>query len=161
MIDQFDFKPYGFGWATMTFVSHTKEQVDMTISRYWNEPLPELIDALCRLLNGGSRFEVVDTEGDNYNFTLILSEVIPGLIRIEVLENAYFDVLDTLEDRVPLAIFSAYDDIPTFCATIVDGLERLVEEMGLEQYKEKWGTDFPVEKLAMLKEAIRELNRSK
>ena len=157
MIEQFNYAITGLGWAEMTLMSNTGEKSAITIS-YCNEPLPELLDALCRLLNKGSRFELIEMTGDNYNFALILSEIIPGLTRIEVLEDAYFEVLDTLKERVPVATYTAYDETYRLCYEVLCGQERLVKNMGPEQYKKQWRSDFPIEKLAELKEALRQFN---
>ena len=154
MIDQFDYKITGVGWAEMTFVSHTGDKVVITIS-YCCEPLPGLLDALCRLQRDESRFEVIEMGGDNYDFTLVLCEVAAGILRIEVLEYAYFDVLDPDEDRVPIPLFTAYDRTCSICECVLGNLEDLVRNMGLEEYKEKWCTAFPVEKLTALKDAMR------
>lgn len=158
MISTFEYTITGTGWAEIKLTGHNNDAVTITAS-YIGDPLPHIIDAICRLFKKESRLEVIEIIGENTSSALIFSELHPGLLRTEVIENAHFDVYDTIEARPLPPAFTSFDETYLVVYEIYRGLENLLKAVNPAKYKDKWGHDFPVEKFETLKMLIKEANK--
>lgn len=149
MLTVFDYRLTGTGWAEMV-LSNDVQQARVHVS-YMSEPLPELLQALMRMLKGQSVFERVNFDNEGSEYDLLLTKI-DCVLRIEIIENAYFVVLDPdMDDRCPMPVFTTYTYLRDFCEEVVRGLRKLLATMGAAGYNELWASDpFPEEDLNAL-----------
>jgi len=155
MLTQFDYQVKGVGWAYLDMATE-ETQVSIRIS-YICEPLPLLLKAVARLLLGETPFAIINFRGENMDHDLALTEIEPGILRIEVFGDAYFTTMEP-EERTPMPILTAYDRTYSFAWDILQKFETLIRKMTPEKYEESWCSPFPTGELKQLKDAISVFN---
>lgn len=150
MLDNFEFRLTGTGWAEL-FLAGDNKTATVTLS-YVYDSLPDLLTALKRIEDGESVFEKVFFDGET-TVTDMLLTILDGLLRIELIEDAYFDQMESYEEnRCPMPIFTTYTHDFIAIELLVDSLRDLLSKMTLEEYREKWVEyPFPLEELNNLR----------
>ena len=146
MLKTLDYTITGTGWAEMV-IGDDDGWVSITIS-YICDPIEEIIDALIRLYRRQSRLEFIRLNAENYETVLLFTVVNDDhIMRLEVIENAYFDQLDPLNDKThkPMPIFTSYMDVGEFYDMFKNTMNKLIAKKGLEKYNANWRGDFPME----------------
>jgi len=149
MLTHFDYKLTGLGWAELTLASDT-DSFCITIS-YTSDPLPDLLVAVTKLKSNASRFEIVNSTGDNYDHDILLTEVEEGILRIEVMKDAYLRNIDDAHyEKCPMPVFTTYDNKRSFCEMVKNTANNLARD-GIGKYNIWWSNSrFPEEELIRL-----------
>lgn len=150
-LNAFDYILTGTGWAEM-IIGTDKGSVTAVVS-YVHNPLPEIVEALNRVISGESKFEHIELDGETTQCELFISSLIEDIIRVELFENSYFGIYDEFKDKPPLPIMIVYTSGDIIGGLLVESLETMLADIGLDGYKTKWasGDEFPVNELAELK----------
>lgn len=149
MINLFTYKITGTGWAEMTL--GTKSNHFCVPFSYSSEPLPELLTSLVKLLNSESRFELVVFDRENREYSLLMSLIDYDIIKIDIIEDAYFTVFKPdLTEATPKTMFTIYDNITCFIEYVLKELRKYTSTDLSDFYLEKWTRAFPFKELSDL-----------
>ena len=145
------------GWATAEF-SDAGQNRDMVAS-YLSDPLAEMAQAaICLLQDANSvKFSFDDEPGEH---RCIVTKLPDAKVQIRVL---WFEELwSGLPDERGKEVFSCCCSIAQFCGEVLSCLQSLLNEHGLEGYKQRWSNnDFPSDKFESLKKLVHERRKQK
>lgn len=149
MLDNFEFKLTGTGWAELIVAGNNK--VETIVISYTCDPLPDLLTALKRLKSGESNFERIFFDAEDFITDMLLTSL-DGALRIELFQDAFFDQLKPdIEETCPLPFFTVYTDVHIAVQLLVDSLQKLLSQTNVYKYASEWGgMKFPVDELADL-----------
>ncbi len=136
MLTGFEYRLTGLGWAEMVFTAGEKEVV--ICFSYLSDPLPDFLTALVTVYNETSLFAHVAFR-DEPGETEVLLTNIEDSIRIEVIEEAYFEQLEPDRDeRCPMPVFTTYACPYDLKQMVIAGVDKLIKKEGIDGYNEKW-----------------------
>ena len=138
------------GWATVT-ISHDTQRLEMNAS-YLSDSLPEMTQAAICLLEGADsvRFFFEDEPGEH---RCIVCRTGDSEAKIRIL---WFDDCAGFPDERGSEVFFCTCSIARFCGEVLACLQRLLDEHGVDGYKQKWVEhDFPTERLERLRGLVR------
>jgi len=152
---QFDLKLTGYGWGEIGFASD--KQLVTIVIEYVSDPLADLLQALLRIRKSESVLELVGFESEASLHQMIITEISSNIIRIEIFDNVFFDLIDDEEgiERIGSPVFSAYCFTYEFIYMICTYLQEFIANYGLDKYLEKWGRPFPDQLLSQLYVSLR------
>ncbi len=128
----------GAAWAEMT-INTKKGDTEMIVS-YSYDPLPDLLHALIRFMKNETRFEHIYVDGEGSAYELLLTELPGGTLRVEVFEDAYFEVFEPDTDAMPpIPALTVYTHTIIFSSMLVKSITAMIKDIGVNGYNEKWG----------------------
>lgn len=146
MTTHFNYWLTGAGWAEAYFISD-KQNVRFELS-YLSDPLTDLFEGLCRLINNQSDAERISFFDEPGEHTLIISKIVKDEIKIEIFwdnEKEGINEADKSQDTGEL-IYSDTDTLKNLTLVVCEGVDSLLGRHTLEEYKEKWVSfDFPLD----------------
>ncbi len=151
MTTHFNYWLTGSGWAEV-FLKSDKQNVRFELS-YLSDPLADLFEGLCRLINNQSDFERIAFFDEPGEHSLVISKFDKDEIKIEIFwekEKEGIDEAYKSQDTGEL-IYSDTDTLRNLALVISAGIQNLLERHTLKDYKEKWVSyDFPLDKYKQL-----------
>jgi hypothetical protein len=151
MTIHFNYWLTGAGWAEAFFTSD-KQNVRFELS-YLSDPLADLFDGLCRLINNQSDTERIAFFDEPGEHSLVISKTDEDEIKIEIFwdnEKEGISEADKSQYKGEL-IYSDTDTIKNLTLVICNGVDSLLERHTLEEYKENWVSfDFPLDRYKQL-----------
>jgi hypothetical protein len=147
----------GTGWATAT-IAHDGQQCQMTVS-YLSNSLSELTQAAICLLEGADsvRFAFDDEPGEH---RCIVTRSAENEVQIRVLR--FMELWSNLPDERGEQVFGCGCSLARFCGEVLSCLQRLLDEHGIEGYKQRWVIhDFPLERFERLQGLVHERRKQK
>jgi len=139
------------GWAEAFFTSD-KQNVRFELS-YLSDPLTDLFEGLCRLINNGSDTERIAFFDEPGEHSLVILKIDKDEIKIEIFwdnEKEGINEAEKSQDTGEL-IYSDTDTLRNLTSVICTGIDSLLGRHTLEEYKEKWTSfDFPLDKYKQL-----------
>ncbi len=143
------------GWATAT-TAHSDSRHEMRVS-YLSDPLADMARAAIGLLEGAAsvRYAFADEPGEHRCIVTRISDR-EALIRV-----LWFDDLwSGLPDERGAEVFNCTCAVARFCGEVLACLQCLLDEHGLDGYKELWcSNEFPSELHERLRRLIDERRR--
>ena len=147
MTTHFNYWLTGAGWAEAYFTSD-KQNVRFELS-YLSDPLADLFEGLCRLINNQSDVERIAFFDEPGEHTLVISKIVKDEIKIEIFwdnQKEGINEADKSQDTGEL-IYSDTDTLRNLTLVICNGIDSLLGRHTLEEYKEKWvSSDIPLYK---------------
>jgi hypothetical protein len=134
------------GWATVT-ISHDTHRLEM-IASYLSDSLAEMTQsAICLLERADSvRFFFEDEPGEH---RCIVTRTGDSQVKIRIL---WFDDCADFPDERGSEVFACTCTVARFCGEVLSCLQRLLDEHGVDGYKQKWVEhDFPMERFERLR----------
>ena len=151
MTTHFNYWLTGAGWAEAYFTSD-KQNVRFELS-YLSDPLADLFEGLCRLINNQSDVERIAFFDEPGEHTLVISKIVKAEIKIEIFwdnQKEGINEADKSQDTGEL-IYSDTDTLRNLTLVICNGIDSLLGRHTLEEYKEKWvSSDIPLDKYKQL-----------
>ena len=151
----FNYQLTGLGWAKATF-GNDKQIITFDVS-YLSDPLFDLCEALCRLLENETRSEKIFFADEPGEHRLDLSIIETGKLRVEIYWSDDWEGTATVP-TISTAKKLIYEDIDTlkdFIMIVVLGIDALLESTTIEGYKDKWHLfDFPENSYNKLKQLV-------
>ena len=151
MTTHFNYWLTGAGWAEAYFTSD-KQNVRFELS-YLSDPLADLFEGLCRLINNQSDVERIAFFDEPGEHTLVISKIVKDEIKIEIFwdnQKEGINEADKSQDTGEL-IYSDTDTLRNLTLVICNGIDSLLGRHTLEEYKEKWvSSDIPLDKYKQL-----------
>lgn len=149
MITHFNYWLTGTGWAEVFFASH-KQNVRFELS-YLSDPLADLFDGLCRLINNQSDTERISFWNEPGEHSLIISTINKDEIGTELYWDSEKEGIKDESTSERELIYSDTDTLNNLASIICTGIDSLLGRHTLKDYKEKWiSSDFPEEKFKRL-----------
>jgi hypothetical protein len=123
----------GHGWLTLS-LAHGEQEVELVAS-YLRDTPRELLEALARLLRGGSEERIVFLQEPG-EWLLRLRKLPGGLLRIEV----YGPSEDgPIPEPLGEPVFRQTEPVERFAARVLGEFSRLLREGGEDEYARRWG----------------------
>jgi hypothetical protein len=154
MIKNFNYYLTGTGWAEV-FFSNDNQNIRFEFS-YLSDPLLELFQGLCRLINNQSDTEKIVFAEEPGEHSLVFSKQDKETIKVEIF---WSDEWETVNNALKTSsnketVYSDKDTLANFASAICLGIDSLLDRMTLAEYKEKWNlSEFPIESYNKLREA--------
>lgn len=151
MTIHFNYWLTGSGWAEVFFTSD-KQNVRFELS-YLSDPLADLFEGLCRLINNQSDIERIAFFDEPGEHSLIISKCDKDEIKIEIFwdnEKEGINEADKSQNTGEL-VYSDTDTLRNLALVVCVGIDSLLGRHTLKDYKEKWVSfDFPLDKYKQL-----------
>lgn len=155
MTTHFNYWLTGTGWAEVFFTSD-KQNIRFQFS-YLSDPLADLFEGLCRLINNQSDTERIIFTEEPGEHSLIISKLDKDNIQLEIFwSNEWGDISEAnkAETKKEL-IYSNKDTLKNFGLIISAGIDSLLERHSLTEYKELWSSfEFPMDKYKQLQQLL-------
>ena len=155
MTHHFNYWLTGAGWAEV-FLTSEKQNIRFELS-YLSDPLADLFEGLCRLINDQSDIERIAFFDEPGEHSLVISRLDKDEIKIEIFldkEKEGINDTDESQDTGEL-IYSDTDNLRNLGLIICAGIDSLLARHSLKEYKEKWiSFDFPLDKYKQLKQQL-------
>lgn len=143
MTKQFSYKLTGTGWAETTFANE-KQSINIQIS-YLSNPIPDLFKSLNKLINNESSIEKIIFADEPGEHCLTLTKAGNTSLSIEIFWSDEWD--ETFNPpknlNIQQLVYSDIDTLENFVNNIYIGIEKLMENLSLKDYKEQWCSHFP------------------
>lgn len=153
MIDKIEYKITGMGWAELSLGNNSGSYA-IPFS-YACEPLSTLLEALLKLNKKESNCELVVFNNETSECSLLLSIVVDGIVKVDIIEEAYFTVFKPYEDEhTPETVFTGYDSIFEFSQRFSKELNYFLKYKGEGFFMDKWLGEFPTRELRDLDEFL-------
>ena len=155
MTNHFNYWLTGTGWAEVFFTSDT-QNVRFELS-YLSDPLADLFEGLCRLMNNQSDTERIVFAEEPGEHSLIISKFDEEKIKIEIFwSDEWEDIIEIYQTQTKKkVVYSDTDNLKNFALVICAGIDSLLERHSLTDYKEKWGLfEFPLDKYQKLQKLL-------
>jgi hypothetical protein len=146
MTTHFNYWLTGSGWAE-AFFTGDKQNVRFELS-YLSDPLADLFEGLCRLINSESDIERISFFDEPGEHSLVISKIGKDEIKIEIFwDNEREGINESDKSQDSDLIYSDTDTLRNLALVICAGIDDLLERHTLKDYKEKWILyDFPMDK---------------
>jgi hypothetical protein len=158
MTIQFNYYLTGTGWAEVFFISEG-QSIRFDVS-YFSDPLAELFEGLCRLLQNQSNIEKINFYDEPGEHSLIISLQEDNTFSIEIFwcdgreKILKSDKTSANKERV----YSDSDTIKNFVSVICKGIDSFLNHVTPDEYKIKWAdNDFPIDSYHRLNHLLKEL----
>ena|SRR5690348_1402385 len=157
MITHFNYWLIGTGWAEVYF-SSASLNIKFEFS-YISDPISELFQGLKRLINNKSDLERIIFPEEPGEHSLVISRTEKDLIKVEIFRSDEWEAIGSAynNDNEKEIVFSGTDTLKNFVFVVCTGIDNLLERHTLTEYKEKWGSQFPLEHYEELKKGIRQM----
>jgi len=140
------------GWASLTF--ENGKQKDSIFFSHLFDGLESLLDTVIELNLGAQKADChlfADAESFGFQFDRKENELIVKLFNFTGWMD-YMPVADIAEKG--LLIFETEISLKAFTNQVIHLFQKLEKTYGRDGYAEKWGNDFPTDKLAQLTSLI-------
>ena len=155
MTKDFNYHLTGTGWAEAFFTSYL-QNIRFEIS-YLSDPLSDLFEGLCRLINNQSDTEKVIFVDEPGEHSLIISKRENDIIKIEIFWSDEWEAISIAYKTTSKKdlVYSDTDTLRNFTAIICTGVDSLLERLTLTEYKEKWHLfEFPGDSYKILRQLL-------
>ena len=155
MTKAFNYHLTGTGWAEAFFSSGT-QNIKFDIS-YLSDPLSELFEGLCRLINNQSDNEKIIFAEEPGEHSLIISKQDNDIIKVEIFWSDEWEEINIAYKTTTKKelVYADTDTLKNFTAVISIGTDSLLERLTLAEYKEKWHLfEFPIETYNRLRQLL-------
>lgn len=146
MTKDFNYHLTGTGWAEAYFSSDT-QNIRFEIS-YLSDPLSELFEGLCRLLNNQSDTEKIIFAEEPGEHSLIITKQDNDTIKIEIFWSDEWEEISIAYKTTTKKelVYIDTDNLKHFVKAICIGIDSLLERLTLDEYKKQWHLfEFPFE----------------
>ena len=143
MTKNFSYELKGTGWSETIF--DNGKQIFSIETSYLSEPLTDLLKSLSRLINNESYFEkiIFANEPGEHCLTIIKGE--NDVLNIEIFWSEEWD--ETFNPPKNLnnkkIVYSDDDSLENFTNVILNGINNLMQNLSLKDYKTQWCSPFP------------------
>jgi hypothetical protein len=155
MTKDFNYYLTGTGWAEV-FISSDTQNIRFEIS-YLSDPLSELFEGLCRLINNQSDAEKIIFAEEPGEHVLIISKQNNDIIKIEIFWSDEWEEISIAYKTTNKKeiVYVDTDTLKNFAAVICIGIDSLLERLTLAEYKEKWSLfEFPIDSYKQLRQLL-------
>jgi hypothetical protein len=154
MTKDFNYHLTGTGWAEAFFSSNT-QNIRFEIS-YLSDPLSELFEGLCRLINNQSDTEKIIFAEEPGEHSLIISKQADDAIKVEIFwSNEWEELSNSKTPNKKGLIYADIDTLNNFSKVVCIGIDSLLERLTLTEYKEKWSLfEFPIKSYKSLRQLL-------
>ncbi|MCG7856947.1 hypothetical protein MD537_08215 [Flavihumibacter sediminis] len=156
MTTHFNYWLTGSGWAEAFFTSDN-QNIRFELS-YLSDPLADLLEGLCKLINNQSDTERIAFFDEPGEHSLVISKIDKDEIKIEIFrdyEKEGISEADKSQDTGEL-IYLDTDTLRNLALIIFEGIESLLGRHTLKDYKEKWVSfDFPLDEYKQLQQLLK------
>jgi hypothetical protein len=156
MIKDFNYYLTGAGWAE-AFFSNERQNIRFDIS-YLSDPLSELFQGLCRLIDNKSDTERIVFAEEPGEHSLVISKQDRDTIKVEIFWSNEWEEIGNAPkiSRKKELVYSDTDSLTNFASVICVGTDSLLERLTLVEYKEKWSLfEFPIESYNRLRRLLK------
>jgi len=151
MTIHFNYWLTGAGWAVV-FLTSDKQIVRFELS-YLSDPLTDLFEGLCRLINSESVIEKIAFFDEPGEHSLVISKFDKDEIKIEIFWNTEKEGINEVDksQNTGEIMYSDTDTLRNLALVICVGIDSLLGQHSLKDYKDKWVSfDFPLDKYKQL-----------
>ena len=151
MTIHFNYWLTGAGWAVV-FLTSDKHIVRFELS-YLSDPLTDLFEGLCRLINSESVIEKIAFFDEPGEHSLVISKFDKDEIKIEIFWNTEKEGINEVDksQNTGEIMYSDTDTLRNLALVICVGIDSLLGRHSLKDYKDKWVSfDFPLDKYKQL-----------
>jgi hypothetical protein len=155
MTKEFNYHLTGTGWAEAFFSSDT-QNIKFGIS-YLSDPLSDLFEGLCRLINNQSDTEKIIFPEEPGEHSLIISKQDNELIKVEIFWSDEWDEISIAykTSTKKELVYADTDKLRNFTTIVCTGTDSLLERLTIAKYKEKWTLfEFPIKKYNTLRRLL-------
>ena len=155
MTKDFNYHLTGTGWAE-AFFSSESQNIRFEIS-YLSDPLAELFEGLCRLINNQSNTEKIIFVEEPGEHSLIISKLAHDTIKVEIFLSDEWEAISNAYQTASKKelIYSDTDTLTNFASVICVGTDSLLQRLTLAEYKEKWSLfEFPIDGYKQLRQLL-------
>lgn len=155
MTTHFNYWLTGTGWAEVFFTSD-KQNIRFDVS-YLSDPLADLFEGLCRLINNQSDTERIIFAEEPGEHSLIISKLDKENIKLEIFwSDEWEDISEAYKTQTKKElIYSDTDTLKNFGLVICAGIDSLLERHTLTEYKKQWSLfEFPIDKYKQLQQLL-------
>lgn len=155
MTKDFNYHLTGAGWAEAFFSSDT-QNIRFEIS-YLSDPLSELFEGLCRLINNESDTEKVIFAGEPGEHSLIISKQNNDIFKVEIYWSDEWEEISTAYKTTSKKelVYADTDTLKNFTGVICTGIDSLLGRLTLTEYKENWHLfEFPTDSYKKLRQLL-------
>ena len=122
-----------------------------------SDPLSELFEGLCRLINNQSDNEKIIFAEEPGEHSLIISKQDNDIIKVEIFWSDEWEEINIAYKTTTKKelVYADTDTLKNFTAVISIGTDSLLERLTLAEYKEKWHLfEFPIETYNRLRQLL-------
>ncbi|MBI1781797.1 MAG: hypothetical protein HYR66_10565 [Sphingobacteriales bacterium] len=155
MTTNFNYYLTGTGWAEV-FFTNDKQNIRFDFS-YLSDPLSDLIEGLCRLINNQSDIEKIIFAEEPGEHSLIISKQDKDTVKIEIFWSDEWEEISKAYQTTSRKelIYSDINILANFISVVCFGIDSLLDRLSLAEYKEKWHLfEFPVDSYKQLKQLL-------
>jgi len=145
----------GTGWAEVTFASD-KQTITFEVS-YLSDPLPDLFEALYRLLQRETTSEKIIFADEPGEHRLALTIVDERNLKVEIYWSDEWEEMAIVPTPVTnkQLVYEDSDTVENFSKIICIGIDDLLSRMTIEEYKKQWHLfEFPKDSYNKLKHLV-------